>query len=446
MEYLLLIKILIIFLLILLNGFFSGSEMSIISLRKGRLKVLSEEGDRRAQIITMFHGDPDRFFATVQIGVTLVGTFASVFAGDQLVNDVAPYIAMIPVPGIEKMAGDISVVLITLSIAYFTLVLGELVPKSVALNNAERFAMVVAYPLLILSRLFVGFTFILTFTSNQILRFFKDKTSFRESRFHTDEILHLLEEGVQSGSIEENEHEMIENVLEMNETTAREVMVPRVDVKAIPVDVSEEQLKKELQMDFSRLPVFKESVDHVIGIVHVKDLIRFMARDELIVVADMVRPAYYVPETMKIGAILKEMQARKLHMAIVVDEFGGTAGLLTMEDILEEIVGDIHDENERGGNAEIYLLRENMYMVQGGISISDFNAYLDEDLIPESDSYTSMAGYVIQLLGRFPDVGEKVEDEHFVFELIKRVRQKMVQFRIMRKIPSANNQSDTTNQ
>ncbi len=437
-----LVDVLIIFILIMMNGFFSGSEIAIISLRKGRLKSLLENGDRRAQIIANLQSNPDSFFATVQIGVTLVGTFASVFGGARLVRHVAPIIEMIPLPYANRFSEDIALVFIVLGISYASLVLGELVPKSLALNYADRFAMVVARPLQVLSTLFSAFTSLLTVSSNLILRFFKDKTSFSESRLVTDEILHLLEEGVQSGSIERSEHEIIENVLEMNETAAREVMVPRVDVRALSVEISDEELRN-IRFDYSRLPVYHESLDHIVGLVHVKDLIRTLARNEPVNLAKLVRPAYFVPDSMKIGVILKEMQKRKIHMAIVVDEFGGTAGVLTMEDILEEIVGEIQDEIEKP-ESEIVEQKDGSFLVSGTISISDFNTYFDSD-IPEADSYTSIAGYVIQKLGRFPEVGEKIDDGIFSFELKKRIRQKMVEFKVIR-ISKEDGGDDSKNQ
>lgn len=422
------LDLVIILILILMNGFFAGSEIAVISLRKGRLKALIESGDRRARIVDDLQKDADNFFATVQIGVTLVGTMASAFGGARLVPHVAPLIQKIPVDVISHLSDEIALVLLVLAISYLSLVLGELVPKSLALNNADRFALFVAYPLKVFGSVFSGFTRLLTFSSNLILKFFKDRTSFSESRLVTEEIRHLLEEGVEAGSIQKDEHEMIENVLEMNETMAREVMVPRVDMKGISVDVTRDELLN-MRFDYSRIPVYQESLDHVIGLIHVKDLIRSLAHNEFTSISHLVRPAYYVPDSMKIGPILKEMQHRKIHMAIVVDEFGGTAGLLTMEDILEEIVGEIQDETENEEDVDFYRLGDGSFMVSGSVSISDFNERLEVS-IPESESYTSLAGYVIHRLGRFPEVGEVIRDERVSIELRKRVRQKMVQFRV----------------
>jgi len=428
-----LVDLLIIIFLILLNGFFAGAEIAIISVRNSRLQALIEKGNRKAKIIHRFKSNPDNFFATVQIGVTIVGTFASAYGGATLVPHVAPLLAEVPVGWIREFSSEIAFGTLVIGISYFSLVLGELVPKSLALNYAESVSGFVAYPLNFFSVVFSSFTRLLTLSSNLILRPFKDRTSFSETRLHADEILHLLEEGVKSGTIESIEHEIIENVLEVNETSAREVMVPRVDVRAIAVDASEEEIDKLMNFQYSRIPVYKSNLDMVVGILHIKDVMRVVARKGKIVIAELVRPAFFVPETMKIGKILQEMQKRKNHMAIVVDEYGGTAGLLTMEDILEEIVGEIQDVAEYPDSDLVIPLSDGDFMVSGSCSIADFNEMFDYDL-PESDTYTSVAGFIIETAGRFPEVGEKVETGGYEFELTKRIRQKLVQFRVRRKV------------
>ncbi|MBI3394313.1 MAG: HlyC/CorC family transporter, partial [Spirochaetia bacterium] len=319
--------LLIILLLVVLNGFFAGSEIAIISFRKSRVHALMGQGSRTARVIHGLQSNPDSFFATIQIGITVIGTLASVFGGVELVPVLTPYVRMIPYAG--NFAEQISFVLLVGGISYLTLVFGELVPKSLALHYSERFALVVAYPLLVFSRVFFAFTRFLTFSSNLFLRLFKDRTSFSETRLSAEEIRHLLEEGVKAGTIERSEHEMIENVLDMNETAAREVMVPRVDMVAVAADMSDDEILKLVETYHSRLPVYADGLDNVMGILHLKDLMRVLARKEKVRLADIVRPGYFVPESMKIGSILKEMQKRKTHMAIVVDEFGGTSGLLT---------------------------------------------------------------------------------------------------------------------
>jgi putative hemolysin len=422
----------IILVLILLNGFFSGSEMALISLKNSRLQSLLEEGDSRARLLQRLKDNPDNFFATVQIGVTLVTSAASAYGGATLLGHLAPFLTGLNLPMVGPHINTIALATLVFSISYLTLVFGELIPKSLALNYSEGFALTVAYPLHFFSKLFRPFTIFLTVSSNLVLKLFKDKTSFSESRLVEEEIRHLLEEGVQAGTIEHREHEIIQNVFEFNDTSAREIMVPRVDVQALAVDLSPEDIERAMDIPFSRLPVTKEGLDHIVGILHTKDLVRAVARKRNVVLAELVRPAYFVPDSMKIDKILHEMQKRRTHMAIVVDEYGGTAGLLTMEDILEEIVGEIQDITEEPEPKEIVKVAEDTYLVAGSCPTADFNAFFTENELPESESYTSVAGFVIEKLGRFPEVGEKVKVENHIFELSKRIRQKLVQFRVQR--------------
>jgi putative hemolysin len=206
-----------------------------------------------------------------------------------------------------------------------------------------------------------------------------------------------------------------------------------VDINAVEVDAGDDEIADLMDFYHSRLPVFSENLDHIVGILHIKDLMRVAIKKEKIKLKELVRPVYFVPEAMKIGKILQEMQKRKIHIAIVADEFGGTAGLLTMEDILEEIVGEIQDESESPDAERVIPIGDGSFFVSGSISISDFNEAFDKEL-HESDGYTSLAGYIIEKLGRFPEVGEKIDDGIYEFELVKRIRQKMVQFRVSLKL------------
>ena len=427
----------IILALILMNGFFSASEIAIISIKKSRLQALMEEGERRAHLLIDLKENSDSFFATVQIGVTLVGTIASAYGGARMLSHMAPLLQALEVPYIGPYLEQIAFVILVLSLAYLTLVLGELVPKSLALQRSELVALMVVYPLSLFARLFWAFTKLLTWSSNLILKLFKDHTSFSEAHLMQEqEIKHLLQEGVDAGTIDENEHTLIENVFEINDTEAREIMEPRPRMKAVAASSSPEELKRVLDWPFSRLPVYRESLDHIIGILHTRDYMRALARNEKPVLDKLIRPAYFVPESMKIDKILKELQSRRRHVAIVVDEYGVTAGMLTMEDILEEIVGDITDVSEDPQEDNI-ILKEDYYLVQGTCSVDDFNDFLERSLnleklpqIPESESYNSVAGFVIYELGRFPEVGEEVLAAGFSISVTRRVRNQLVQLKV----------------
>ena len=429
----LLTDLLVVFVLVLLNGFFSGSEIAVISLKRTRLSALIEQGDRRARAIKRLKSDPDRFFATVQIGVTLVGTLASVYGGARIIKRLEPWLSSIHIPLLNDYVSEIALAVLVVGISYMSLVFGELVPKSIALRYAERVALMVAFPLSWFGRLFRAFTILLTVSSNLILRLFKDHTSFSETRVQEEEIRQLLQEGVRAGTIESSEHEIISNVFEINDTSAREIMEPRVNVRAISLDARPEEFRRLVDCPFNRIPVYKGSMDHIVGILHLRDYLRMLTRHtESEGIQSLIRPAYFVPESMKIDKILEEMHKRRTQMAIVVDEYGVTAGLLTMEDILEEIVGDIQDDvgEEARDQRPIQATENGSYLVLGSCSIGDFNEQFGEDTIPEADSYNSVAGFVIEHSGRFPEVGERIVTRGFSFELVKRVRQQLVQFRV----------------
>ncbi|MCS7204739.1 MAG: hemolysin family protein [Leptospiraceae bacterium] len=430
--------IFILILLTLLNGFFSASEIALITIKKSRVKSLIENKVKGAEIIRQLQNDPNRLFATIQIGVTLVGTIASVFGGVKVVEQISQLLQNLPIPNsLLPFVDAISFAIVVLFITYLQIVLGELVPKSLALNHSERVALILAYPISFFNSLFYYLSQILISSSNFILKPFKDKTSFSETKLLAEEILHLLEEGVKKGTIETNEHEMIENIFEINETDAREVMVPRVDMVALPVNAKREELIKVLETMYSRIPVYKENLDNIVGILHIKDLLRAFWKknlelsDEEIAISKIMRPPFFVPEGMKIGKILQEMQKRKIQIAIVVDEYGGTAGLLTLEDILEEIVGEIQDVSE-GKESENQILKidDNTFLVNGSCNIFDFNEFISEDVIPESEAYTTVAGFIIEQLGRFPEIDEAFEYKNLKFIIMKKEKHKIIQLRV----------------
>lgn len=447
------IELFILLILSLMNGFFSASEIALISIKKSRLESLGLEKDKRAKIIYNLQKDPNRLFATIQIGVTLIGTIASVFGGATLVGKLTVFLKDFDfLLFLSPFLEEISFVIIVLMITYMQIVIGELVPKSLALHHSETIALLIAYPLSFFNKLFYYLSEILTFSSNLLLKPFKDKTNFSETKLLAQEILHLLEEGVKEGTIESTEHEMIENILEFNDTDARDVMIPRVEITALSIDATKEEVKDVLETMYSRIPVYKDNLDNIIGILHIKDLIRNFWNEDLDVLSNkiadklsiskLIRPPYFVPEGMKIGKILKEMQKRKTHMAIVVDEFGGTSGLLTLEDILEEIVGDIQDITELSNEEkDIIQINDGIYLVNGSCNIFDFNEYVKADIIPESEAYTSVAGFIIEYLGRFPEINESIIYNNFKFTLLKKNRQKILQLRVEKITNNVNSSS-----
>ena len=278
-------------------------------------------------------------------------------------------------------------------------------------------------------------------STNIFLQLFREKTSLEDLQLHEQEIRQLLQEGLNVGVIESNEHDMISNVFEINDISAKDVMAPRVNIKAQSIDAPQEEIEEcVVNGNYSRIPIYKDNLDHIEGILHSKDYIRNMNKPNPLPFRSLLRRAHYVPESMKIDKILRELQSKKTYIAIVVDEYGGTAGLITMDDILEEIVGDIREMQEKVSE-DIISLNETSYLIAGNCNIADFNEYFVELPISDSDSYTSVAGYVIDKVGRFPEVGEIVQTQHFEFELISRVRQKLVQFRVTKKRKSDSEQA-----
>ncbi len=432
--------LLLIFGLILLNGFFTGSEIAVLSLKKVYLNQLSEKGDKRADLLLNLKTKPERFFATIQIGVTLLSTLASVYGGTRLMPYLSPYLKQIE----EGIFSDYTVYveetalfLLVITISYFSLVFGELIPKSLALRHAAIFARITIYPLHFFSRLFGGFTFVLTFSSNLVLRLFKDQTSFSESRLHEEEIRQILKEGVQEGSIEHTEEELISNVFEIGDTSAREIMTPRVHITAISMEAPPEEIEEiMIHGKHSRIPVYKESLDKIEGFLYVKDYMASSVQGTSRDIEKLLRPVFHVPGSMKLDKILKELQRTHNYMAIVVDEYGGTSGIVTVEDILEEIVGEIKDSSEDADEKLIIQLPSGGYLIAGECSINEFNEYFLNHPLPESEGYNSVAGFTIETMGRFPEVGEKIlwkqQSGKFElqFELLRKVRQKLVQFRL----------------
>ena len=426
------LDILFIVFLILFNGFFTGSEIAIISFKQVALDELVKKGSRRARLIARLKKQPDRFFATVQIGVTLLSTLASVYGGSRLMGYLRPYLQGLDIDFNPAYIEEGALLCLVLSISYLSLVFGELIPKSLALRYAPAFSLFVCYPLYFFSRVFSGFTFFLTLSSNIVLGLFhKGQTSFSETRLHEEEIRHILQEGVKVGAIEHSEQQIISNVFEINDTSAREVMIPRVHLTAVSIEAPLKEIEDLVfNGKHSRIPVFGESLDKIEGILHVKDYMRMHTRRSIESIHSLLRPAHYVPESMKIGKILEEMKKRSTHMAVIVDEYGGTAGIITMEDILEEIVGDLHGTSEKPDERMIVPLRTGRFLISGACPISEFNEYFPAHLIPESEGYNSIAGFVIERAGRFPQVGERIQHKQLEFELMRRVRQKLVQFRL----------------
>jgi putative hemolysin len=391
--------------LVLANGVFAGAEIAVIAVRRTRLRQLVDEGRGAARAVLGLRNDPERFLATVQVGITVVGAAAAAFGGATLAEGLRPWLERMP--ALARYAGELSIALVVVIVSFLQLVLGELVPKSIALRSSEPYALFVARPLLGLAWVARPLIWILTKTSNLFLAPFGDRTTFSESRLSAEELAQMVQDAAQSGSLDANAGEIAGRALEFGELTAVDVMVPRNRVDAIRRDASEEELRRlVLEEGHARMPVYDGTLDNIVGYVVAKDLLGLAWERGLVVLEDVVRPPYFVPESARAVTVLRDMQKRHTKLAIVVDEHGGVAGLVTLEDLVEELVGDIVGE----GEADEPLIRpaaDGSAVVRGDVPIREVNRALDLDL-EEGEGFTTVAGLSIELAGGIPSKGTQL--------------------------------------
>jgi putative hemolysin len=399
----------LILFLIFANGFFAAAEIAVIATRKSRLDTLVEKGIRSAPIVARLKNEPDRFLATVQIGVTVVGTLASAVGGAAAIEYIKPVIESLPVPGIVQWSQILAIVAVALPIAYLSLVIGELVPKSLALRYSEQIALFVARPIDFLSRLTSIPVKILTASSNAVLRLFGGKSAEGASFISEEEVKSLIREGAARGIFGETEKELIHSVFEFVDTPVKAVMVPRTEIHAIDVNApAEEVLRSFIESGFSRIPVYEDEMDQIVGFLYNKDVFRAFQEKGDFRIRDLMHRPFFVPSSLPISQLLKEMQRRRISMAMVVNEFGEIEGLATIEDLLEEIVGEIRDESDREERGPVERLPDGSMVIQGSALLKDLKS--DYHLpFEESPDYMTLAGFVLAKLKRIPRGGEKVE-------------------------------------
>lgn len=403
----------VIFLLILGNGFFAGSELAIISARKSRIAQLVAAGDPKARIVERLQDDPHRFLATVQVGVTLVGSLASAVGGATAVRYLKPLLATSPFEFLRHAAEPVSIGIVVVLISYFSLIFGELVPKTVGLQYADRMALHVAKPIYYIARAAGVVISFLTFSNRAVLAIMGIKAEGNQAFVTREEVQHIVAEGHEAGVFSSTEQEFIRNIFDFTHTCVREVMVPRTRIVALDLGLPREELVTTvLDNKYSRYPVYRESIENVAGFIHGKDLLGGIVTDPGFVIESIIRPPYYVPEGKKVNDLLKEMQRKRIHMALVVDEYGGISGLATTEDLLEELVGEIEDEHDIGEPGSIQRLADGSFLVDALVSISDLAEHLDVKL-GDDVPYDTLAGLILDRLGRFPEKGERVEWDRF---------------------------------
>lgn len=406
------LELLLLVILIALNAFFSASEIAVISVPKLRLKQLIESGNKTAEVLFGLADDSSRFLATIQIGVTLMGFLASASAATSLGKGLTQFLDRLPIPGIERVSEGIAIGLITILLSLTVLVFGELVPKSLGLAHSERIALFAARPIDFLARLATPLVRFLVWITNLIARPFGGQPRRGMPIVTEEEIKTLVDAGEEGGVIPEEEKELIYSIFDYGDTVAREVMVPRMDVLAIDAETPLlEAMDTVIKHNHSRVPVYQDSIDNICGILYAKDLLKVLhekgrAAANQIRLVDIVRPAGFAPESKKVSELFEEMQKRRIHMAIVIDEYGGTAGLVTIEDILEEIVGEIQDEYDQGEELEIQASGEQEWLINARANLGDVNDALHVHF-PVDDADT-LGGFIYTQLGKIPLPGDEV--------------------------------------
>ncbi|MBK1810571.1 HlyC/CorC family transporter [Clostridium sp. YIM B02505] len=398
MEKNLITSILLVIVLIAINAFLVAAEMSIVSLNKNRIGILADKGDKKAILLKNLTNEPSRFLATIQVGITLAGFFASASAATSLSNSFARFLSKNNVPYSDQIA----LVIITVVISYFTLVLGELFPKRLALKKSESVAMFTVKPIVMISKVTVPFVKFLSFSTNLLIRLFGIDMSNMEERVSEEEIKSMIEVGKEHGVINETEREMINGIFRFDDKLAKEVMIPRTEVFMLDGDEKIADVIEEIVNEkFSRIPIYEEEVDNIIGILYTKDIFsQFISKDiEDIELNKLVREPYFVPETKHIDELFKDIKETKSHMAILIDEYGGFSGIVTLEDLVEEVMGNISDEYDED-EQEIRKIDEHTYSVDGLLSIYRVNEILNLNI--SSEDTDTIGGFVLEMLGTIP--------------------------------------------
>lgn len=398
------IEIILIIIFVLCNGFFAGSEIAVVTSRRTRINELIKEGNPKARVLKKLQSNPDRFLATVQIGVTIVGAVASAIGGAAAVKFVRPFFAEAPVQFIAASSEAISIGIVVVCVSYLSLVLGELVPKSIALRNPERVALSVARPLHVFSRLISLFVGILTMSTNFILKPLGGKPFTQRSFVSEEEIKLLIREGRDRGIFEPEEAVLIHGVFEFTDLSVKEVMVPLAKTVAFALDEPVETVLKTIaEKQYSRYPIYHKEMSDIKGILYIKDIFKKLASKEPVDIRKLLRAPFFVPESMKISALLREMQRKGILIAVAVDEYGTVTGIVSIEDLLEEIVGEIRDEYDV--EQPVIRLRDDSYLIDASISMRDLKDDHGIDL-PVLPDYDTLGGFIITKLQKIPAAGE----------------------------------------
>jgi putative hemolysin len=414
------VEILVIFVLILINGFFSASEIAIVSARRSRLQQQADAGKKGARQAIYLAENTDLFLATVQIGITLISTLASAFGGASISEILAQWLQSIPV--LAPYAHSIALGLVVLALTYFSLVLGELVPKRLALQSAEAMSTKVAPFMIMVSIVARPVVSILTFSTSILLRLLGRNTT-EQAPITQEDIVYLAREGAISGTVETKEEELISRVFRFTDRTVGNIMLPRTEIVAIEVGTPLAEVRETfLTSGYTRLPLYEDSLDNIVGILYAKDLLREHPRNgnQEVDLRSIARQAFFVSEFQHIDDLLATFRRQRIHMAIVIDEYSQVVGLVTLEDILEELVGEIQDEYDQPEDNEIVQREDGSWLVDAMVNQEEMREKLGMEQQPpeERGDYHTLAGMILEHIGHIPKVGETFTIGSFVFEIV----------------------------
>jgi putative hemolysin len=425
-------EVFLIAILILLNGYLAGTEIAVVTARKSNIKKLAESGNRSARVFLKLKEEPDRFLATIQIGITGVGVLASAVGGAAAVKAIKPALQAVPISPLSLAAEPISIGIVVVMITYFSVIFGELVPKSIALRHPETIGLWTARTIDAFAKINSIFVKALTFSTSLVLRPFGRKPFTERAYITEEEVKLLIKEGGKHGVFEPAEEKILQSVFEFTDMSVKEVMVPDTKMMAIQIDRTPREVLSIIEEEqFSRYPVFGRGLNDIRGILNAKDFLTLLGKTGQVDIRKIIRSPFFVPETMKISLLLREMQRRRIHMALVVDEYGGVAGLVTMEDLVEEIIGEIRDEHDT--ESPVTQLSDGTLLIDASISLKD----LKEDYhipLPESPEYETLGGFLMTMLQKIPQSGDMVEMEGKRIRIVEMVGQRISKVKL-EKLP-----------
>lgn len=412
--------------LVMLNGFFVAAEFAMVKVRGSQIEILAREGSSSAKMATHILAHLNTYLSATQLGITLASLALGWFGEETVTALILPIFNYfqfdISLETIHKISLGVSFLVVT----FLHIVFGEVAPKAFGIKMAEEVIMFTAHPLRIFYLVFRPFIFILNSSANVLLRIFNIDPNEIEGGHSAEELKMLIKQGAEEGTIPTTQQELIENVFNFNDLSARQIQVSRTKIVALEVSSPDaDVIKKVISEGYSRMPVYKETLDDIVGIVHTKDIIPMVNDRKPIILRDILRPAYFIPETKTVSELLKDFQKKRMHMAVVLDEFGGTSGIVTMEDVIEELVGEIQDEYDDEA-VKVEKVDEGAYIVKGGIHIHDVNEYLNYPL-PVGDDFETVAGLMNFIFGKIPEQNEQKEFGGYLFTILKCSR-KSVEF------------------